>query len=92
MSEIAQHENRRKRLIYRSEHTGTQETDLLLGQFARTYVPGFSTEELDAFERLLETSDPDLWLWLTGRGEPPPDLETPVFARLRAFRYNLDDR
>jgi len=92
MSEIAQLENRRKRLIYRSEHTGTQETDLLLGQFARANVPGFSDDELDAFERLLETSDPDLWLWLTGRADPPPALETSVFARLRAFHYNPDAR
>jgi antitoxin CptB len=87
MSDIGQLENRRKRLIYRSEHTGTQETDLILGQFARAHVPTFTPEELDAFERLLDESEPDLWLWLTGRGEPPPELATPVFDRLRAFRF-----
>jgi antitoxin CptB len=92
MSEIAQLENRRKRLIYRSEHTGTQETDLLLGQFARAHVPGFTADEVEAFERLLDSSDPDLWLWLTGRAEPPPEVETPVFARLRAFRFAPERR
>lgn len=87
MSEIPQIENRRKRLIYRSEHTGTQETDLVLGQFARAHVPGFSPAELDDYERLLDESEPDLWLWLTGRAEPPPHLATPMFAQLRAFAY-----
>lgn len=85
-------DSRRKRLIYRSEHTGTQETDLLLGQFARAHVPGFDDGELGQYERLLEASDPDLWLWLTGRLDPPPELETPVFARLRAHRYDPEDR
>lgn len=87
MSDNANLENRRKRLIYRSEHTGTQETDLLLGQFARAHVADFDAQTLDDFERLIESSDPDLWLWLTGRGEPPPELDTPVFAQLKAFRY-----
>lgn len=92
MSEIAQLENRRKRLIYRSEHTGTQETDLLLGQFAHACLPGFDLAELDEFERLLEASDPDLWLWVTGQAAPPARFDTPVFARLRAFRYTPADR
>lgn len=92
MSEIAQLENRRKRLIYRSEHTGTQETDLLLGQFARANVPGFTEDEISQFERLIDSSDPDLWLWLTGRADPPAEFDTPLFARLRAYRYNPAER
>lgn len=88
MSEIAQLENRRKRLIYRSEHTGTQETDLLIGQFVRANAPDFTEVEVSECERLLDSSDPDLWLWLTGRADPPAEFDTPLFARLRAYRYD----
>ena len=87
MAADASLDSRRKRLIYRSEHTGTQETDLLLGQFARAEVPGFDEIELRQFEELLQSSDPDLWLWLTGRADPPEALDTPILTRLRAYRY-----
>ena len=53
-------EIRRKRLIHRSRYTGMKETDLLLGAFAQRYVPGFDTDQLDAYERLLEETDADL--------------------------------
>ncbi|MEZ5669124.1 MAG: succinate dehydrogenase assembly factor 2 [Alphaproteobacteria bacterium] len=92
MADAADLDIRRKRLIYRSEHTGTQETDLLLGQFARAHVPGFDAVEVAELERLLDASDPDLWLWLTGRADPPPALDGPVLRRLRAHRYRPADR
>ncbi|HUN52009.1 MAG TPA: succinate dehydrogenase assembly factor 2 [Candidatus Sulfotelmatobacter sp.] len=65
-------ETRRRRLIYRSSYTGMKETDILLGAFARRYLPGFSAEQLDRYERLLEThSDAELFAWATGRETPP---------------------
>ena len=43
-------ELRRKRLLFRCWHRGTQEIDLIFGTFAETALTGFSTEQLDRFE------------------------------------------
>ena len=42
--------HRIKRLIYRASYTGMKETDLLLGQFAKRYLPDSSDAELDEFQ------------------------------------------
>ncbi len=47
-------EIRRKRLLFRSWHRGTREMDLLLGSFAERNLPGFSADQIELYERLLE--------------------------------------
>ncbi len=82
---------RRRRLIYRSCRTGTKETDLLLGGFARQHVPRFSREQLDRFETLLmQNTDDVLLAWATGRTPAPPEFDNDVMALLRRFRYEPD--
>ncbi|MBM3536656.1 MAG: succinate dehydrogenase assembly factor 2 [Alphaproteobacteria bacterium] len=79
-------EARRRRLIYRSCYTGMKETDLLLGPFAMRYVPGFSVEQLDRYERLLAEPDPDIFDWATGRQAVPAIHENDVVSLLKNFR------
>ena len=79
-------ETRRKRLIHHSRYTGMKETDLLLGAFAQHYVPGFTTAELDQYERLLSEPDPELFDWATGRQPVPPEYRCPVMTLLKNFK------
>jgi antitoxin CptB len=79
-------DTRRKRLLFRSWHRGTKETDLLLGSFAEQYLAGFTTEQLDRYEALLENDDGDLYDWITGRGEVPPGHDE-MMQRLREFKF-----
>lgn len=67
-------QNMRKRLIFRSEHRGTKEMDLLLGSFAKKHVPDFNEVELAEYEALLEENDPDLYNWITERERPPANV------------------
>ncbi|MCF8467516.1 MAG: succinate dehydrogenase assembly factor 2 [Sneathiella sp.] len=76
---------RRKRLIHRSRYTGMKETDLLLGGFANKYVAGFSSEQLDIYETLLQAGDPNIYVWAVGREEVPPEYQTGVMALLQEF-------
>jgi antitoxin CptB len=76
---------RRKRLLFRSWHRGTKETDQVLGSFADKYLAGFSPEQLDAYDRLLDLEDVDLWDWLTGRDDPPPEARSEVLSLLLDF-------
>ena len=76
---------RRRRALYRAWHRGTREMDFILGQFTDAELERLSDAELDVFERLLEAPDTDLYDWVTGRTEAPPDHDTDLFRRLRDF-------
>lgn len=80
-------ENRRKRLKFRSWHRGTREMDLLLGSFADRNLEGFSIEELDQFERILENNDPDLYNWVSGKELPPEEEKSSVMSLLLQHRF-----
>jgi len=77
---------RRKKALYRAQHRGMREMDLLLGTFAAASLDGMSARELDEFETLLDLRDGDFLKWLTGEGEVPAGYDTDLFRRIRAFR------
>ncbi len=78
---------RRKRLIYRSWHTGMKETDLLLGRFADRHVAAMTEDQLDHYEALLANADPDLYNWVTGAVPVPGRFDTDVMRLLRNFKF-----
>ena len=80
------HELRVKRLRYRSNYTGTKETDVLLGQFAARHLAELSPAMLDQYEALIENSDPDLYMWISGRKPVPSAWDTEVMVLLKNFR------
>ncbi len=81
-------EAKRKRLIHRSRYRGTKELDMFFGQFAEKHLSGFSEDELNEFEMILETSEPVLFDWISGRVEPPDGMYGPVMEKVLFFRLN----
>ena len=75
-------ENRRKRLIFRSWHRGTREMDLIMGTFAESHVPKMDMAELDLYEELLHTPDPDVYDWVSGQKPVPANVLNPVVEKL----------
>jgi antitoxin CptB len=82
-------ETRRKRLLYRSVYRGNKENDILLGQFARAHIASFDAAELDQYERLLAASDNEIFDWVSGQAATPPEADSPVLQRLKAFRVRF---
>jgi antitoxin CptB len=78
-------EIRRKRLLYRSWHRGTRESDLILGRFATKHLARFDDAQLDRWEALLDCSDADLFDWVAGRAAPPAVHDHDVMRLLFAF-------
>lgn len=74
--------SRRRRMLFRATHRGTHETDILVGGFVQAGLAGFSGEELDALEEIMELPDVDLADWLTGRRPIPPEADTPMLRRI----------
>ncbi len=80
------HQNLRNKLIFRADHRGTKEMDLILGSFAKKHVPHMSKHELDVFEDLLQENDPNLYNWITGKEDPPANIRSEVFEKLLAYK------
>lgn len=76
-------DTRRRRLLFRANHRGTHENDLLIGGFVAPRLADFTDEELDALEEILELPDAELADWLTGRRPIPPEMDSPMLRRIR---------
>ena len=77
-------EIRLKRLRIRSWRRGTKEMDLLLGGFADGALADLDTSALDAYERLLEENDQELYLWVSGAKDPDP-AHVPTITAIQTF-------
>ena len=53
-----------KKLLYRANHRGTKEMDLVIGGFANENLKKLTFEELKEFEILLNFTDKELSSWL----------------------------
>ena len=79
---------RKKKAIWRAEHRGIREMDLLMGSFARQFLPDMDAAALDQFESLVNLPDLDLYNWLIGHEEPPAEVSSEMFDRLKAHRFD----
>jgi antitoxin CptB len=78
-------DERRRRLLFRSWHRGTREMDLIMGRFADANIGTLTDAELEAFERLTDVPEPELYAWITGDRPVPAEQDTALFRRLREF-------
>lgn len=78
-------DTRIRRLVYRSRYTGTKETDLILGAFAERHLDDLDDALLDQYEALIENSDPDLYMWISGRKPVPEEWDGEIMRRLQAI-------
>ncbi|MEM1102889.1 MAG: succinate dehydrogenase assembly factor 2 [Pseudomonadota bacterium] len=84
-------DDHRKRLLYRAHHRGFREADLLIGAFADAHLEAFTDQEAADFAAILEVPDQDLYAWLVGRTDPPPNFDTDMLRRMQAFRFAEGD-
>ena len=80
---------RRKRLLFRAWRRGVRETDLIVGRFADVYIDKFDYGALDAFERLIEVPNAELYSWVSGEAVAPADHDTSVLRDLKSFHNRM---
>lgn len=78
-------EQRKKRLLYRANHRGIKEMDIILGRYADVHISRMDEAGLDAFEALMAESDRDLLNWFTSESECPKRIDTPLFNSILQF-------
>jgi len=81
----AERVRRRKQVIYRANHRGIKEMDIILGGFADKRVMEMGDEKLVVLEALMAESDRDLLTWFTSEIPVPPEFDTPLFAEILDF-------
>ena len=62
---------------------GVRELDVLLQRYLDEDYPRASRAERDAFARILELQDPEIFGYLVGRDSPPEASLRDVVARIR---------
>ncbi len=56
-------EQLKKKILFRSEHRGMKEMDLILSKFVKKYLNNFNINELKYLEKLLNIDDDSLLKW-----------------------------
>ena len=79
-------EIRKKRLVYRANYRGFKEADMILGGFAKAHIDELNEDEVTMFEDLLGAKDHDIYDWITKKRTVPANYDTPLLAKLRAFK------
>jgi antitoxin CptB len=82
-------DDRRKKLQFRAWRRGFREIDLILGGFADLKLASLDETAVDAFERLLDAPDQDVYDWITEQAPAPAAYDTPTLALIRAFRFEM---
>tara|TARA_B100001750_G_scaffold245598_2_gene265642 strand:+ start:259 stop:522 length:264 start_codon:yes stop_codon:yes gene_type:complete len=76
----------RRKLLFRSEHRGTKEMDLILGTFAREFLPTAADAEVAAYQELLQENDPDLYNWISLREPVPAENNNSILKKLIGYQ------
>jgi antitoxin CptB len=82
----AQLDARRKQLLYRANHRGIKEMDIILGGFATARIAVLDDAALDMLEALMDESDRDLLTWFTGEVAAPAHVRNSLFEAIAAHQ------
>jgi len=80
-------DSRLRRMHFRAWHRGTKEADLLVGGFFDAYARGWTGEQADWFELLMEEQDVDIMAWAIGTLPVPAAFEGEMMNTLRKLDY-----
>ena len=75
-----------KQLIYRSEHRGFKEMDILLGNFVKKYIYTLEESDLADLKKLLFIEDNKIYEWYFKNSSEPLIKKCKVLSLLRNFK------
>ena len=79
-------DNLKKKILYRSEHRGTKEMDLLLSNFVKKYVNSLKESELYELESLLNIDDTVLYKWYLNNERITSVPDNSITKKLKEFK------
>jgi antitoxin CptB len=85
----AQLDARRKQILYRANHRGIKEMDILLGGYAAAWIGTLDDGEIEALETLMAETDRDLLSWFTGEVPPPERVRGKLFDAILRHQASM---
>lgn len=82
-------ETRRRRALYRAQHRGTKELDIVIGTYAEAKLAAMPEAELAHFEQFLQIPEPDIEAAVFGRRALSEAAMEPLVLAIRRF-HGLD--
>ena len=76
----------KKRIIYRSEHRGSKEMDLILGNFVKRYINNFNDNELKDLQNLIFLEDEILQKWFFEKNDSNLVFSNKVSQMFKKFK------
>eukprot|EP00088_Acartia_fossae_P026025 TRINITY_DN26802_c0_g1_i1.p1 TRINITY_DN26802_c0_g1~~TRINITY_DN26802_c0_g1_i1.p1 ORF type:complete len:172 (-),score=29.00 TRINITY_DN26802_c0_g1_i1:286-765(-) len=83
-------EDKRARLMYQSRKRGMLENGLLLGSFAKKFLPEMDEEKLALYDRLinLPSNDWEIYYWATETKPTPEEFDNVIMDMLKNHAKN----
>ena len=78
----------KKQIIYRSNHRGIKEMDLLLGKFVKIHINKLENKDLQDLMNLLLLEDEVIQKWYFEKKSNNPILNTNISLKLRIPKYD----
>tara|TARA_Y100001970_G_scaffold278036_1_gene383166 strand:+ start:3204 stop:3458 length:255 start_codon:yes stop_codon:yes gene_type:complete len=76
----------KKQIIYRSNHRGIKEMDLLLGSFVKKYINDLKSDDLQDLMKILLIEDEIIQKWYFDKVSDNPVLNTNVSTLLKNYK------
>ncbi len=76
----------KKQIIYRSQHRGNKEMDILLGSFVNEHIEHLKYEELNELLKLLSMDDEIIQKWYFEKKSCNPILNSNLSNKLKKFK------
>lgn len=76
------HDDLRKKLLYRSKHRGSKETDIIFSRFADLYLSDMNSAELLEYDIILNQTDSDIMSWIMGVQVVPSEMPQNLVKKL----------
>ncbi|MDN5249729.1 succinate dehydrogenase assembly factor 2 [Bartonella sp. TP] len=80
---------RQKRLLFRAQHRGMKEMDIILGSYAKQNLSLLSDSQMDELEHIMSFEDRELFNCFIGECCVSPELNTPLFHDILSFSKRL---
>jgi len=81
-------ENLKKKVLFRSEHRGTKEMDLLLGNFVKKNINLLDKAELQLLIDFLNFDDDAIYKWYVNKNEKNKIPINEITKKFRNFKLN----
>ncbi len=75
-----------KQLLYRSNHRGCKETDILLGKFIKNRINEFNDQKLQLYKSLIEEDDLAIYNWILNK-ENFPEIYFDLIKEIQDFHF-----